>query len=281
MNHINKIPFFKNKFNSLLRKLFFKINHEDTLSLVTDFFIKNNSEQLIFNSEFVLIKNFSIGFIEISEIFLRRNSSDLYVFYQIFIQKEYDPLFDIFKNNFDLKDNLKIIDLGGNIGLTSIYASIVFPNSEIIIVEPSKSNFDVLTKNCEAITRKYPQTKFIKLNNGVWKKKCKLKISNNNVDSWAIQVKEDENGEIDAISMNDLILKMPQIDILKIDIEGSEFEIINESTNCDWLLNIKVIAIEVHPKLGNSANIFKSIISYGFIYCGSVSETAIFLNKAK
>ena len=280
MEFINKLPYLKHKYNSFLRSIMFRITHEENYSIVTDFHIKNNCKKIFFEKNIVTLQGFSDSKYEFDKIYLRRNSSDLFVFNQIFIQKEYDTLFDVYKNNFEKNDTpVTIIDLGGNIGLTSIYAAMHFKSSEIIVVEPSESNFEILTKNCESITNQNPNVNFTLINSGVWKNTCKLSIADDSVDGWAIQVYEDINGTIDAISMNDLVKKMPEIDILKIDIEGTEFVIVNEEVNCDWLSNVKIIAIEIHRKLGNVEAICKTITSKGFVYCGKVSETFIFIKK--
>jgi FkbM family methyltransferase len=45
---------------------------------------------------------------------------------------------------FEIKN---IIDAGANIGLASVYFSQRFVNSTIVAIEPSKENFEILSKN--------------------------------------------------------------------------------------------------------------------------------------
>lgn len=280
MKYINNLPFLRHKFNSFLRSIMLEISHEDSYSIYTDYYIKKNCKKIYFSEKLVIVHEFSNSKYKFDKIYLRRNSSDLFVFNQVFIQKEYDTLFEIFKNNFKTNDStINIIDLGGNIGLTSIYASMQFNKSNIIIVEPSIDNFEILVKNIDSVKNKNSLVNFTLFNNGIWEKACKLSIVNNKVDGWAIRVNEDKEGSINAISMNDLIKIMPEIDILKIDIEGSEYAILNDEVNCDWLNSVRVIAIEVHKKFGNVETISKIISSKGFIFCGKISETSIFLKS--
>ena len=50
-------------------------------------------------------------------------------------------------NNFDDNENIIFWDIGANIGLYSIYASLKSKNISIIAFEPSTSNLRVLSRN--------------------------------------------------------------------------------------------------------------------------------------
>ena len=62
-----------------------------------------------------------------------------------FFEKEPETLEWI--DNFDIKNNIIFWDIGGNIGLYSIYAALRHSNIEIITFEPSTSNLRVLSRN--------------------------------------------------------------------------------------------------------------------------------------
>src|SRR5262245_9783341 len=70
-------------------------------------------------------------------LFVRRGSSDLSVFDQIFIQREYACLDD-------LTGVRLIIDCGANVGYSSAYLLSRHPNSRIIAVESDPENFAML-----------------------------------------------------------------------------------------------------------------------------------------
>jgi Methyltransferase FkbM domain len=53
------------------------------------------------------------------------------------------------------------------------------------------------------------------------------------------------------------------VDLLKLDIEGSEFSLFDQA---DWLTKIKAISMEVHPEHGDPCNILKTLSEYGFQY---------------
>jgi FkbM family methyltransferase len=205
--------------------------------------------------EFVLkiITNFYIVLMRIKfkRLIIRRNTSDHYVFRDIFLFKE-------FKLPVNINPKL-IVDTGAYIGLSSLYYSSKFPNAQIIAIEPESSNFDILTKNTEL------NTKIKRINAGVWSKNTHLKIVNSHSEKWAFTVQEvddsDSNG-IKAITIDE-ILKVSgfnEIDILKIDIEGSEKEIFSKNSE-NWLKKVKIIVLELHDRLipGCSESVYNSL----------------------
>lgn len=185
---------------------------------------------------------------------LRTNTSDYNVFLQVFVRNGY--AFDI-----DLVPEV-IVDCGANIGLTSIYYSNKYPQAKVIAIEPEKSNYDMMVSN----TRNYSNIKC--LHKGVWKKSCMLEIIDESVSNWEFVVKESNNKNgISAISILDLIkeYEISQIDILKIDIEGSEKEVFEDNA-ASWLPFVKILIIELHDryKHGCSQALFKSLVSYQY-----------------
>ena len=73
---------------------------------------------------------------------LRKTGSDWEVFSQIFMHNEYKPVCRALRlNNINPK---LILDLGANIGLTTAYLKNIFPDCEVISVEPDQSNFKQL-----------------------------------------------------------------------------------------------------------------------------------------
>lgn len=191
---------------------------------------------------------------------LRVGTSDVPTFYKIFYFKEYDIKLEI---------NPKvIIDCGANIGLSSIYYSNRYPNAKIYAIEPEKSNYDLLVKNCKA----YPNV--ICLNFGVWNKVTNLNIQDGS-GNWGFRTFESEEvstNSISAISIDYLMdsYKIDQIDILKVDIEGSEKELF-ESNFDKWLPKTKTIIIELHDniKKGCSKSLFRALDYYDYTLSAS------------
>lgn len=171
-------------------------------------------------------------------IIARKNSSDMQVFMQIFVLKEYYL-------NFNIKPQF-IVDAGANVGYSSLYFHKKYPAATIIAIEPETQNFNVLVKN----TKNISNIKCMK--RGLWSCKTKLNIFNKNSGEWSYRTKQSKPGErhdVDTITVKELldISKNRIIDILKIDIEGAEKEIF--SKNCEWLSRVNVIIIELHDNI--------------------------------
>ncbi len=136
-----------------------------------------------------------------------------------------------------------IVDIGANIGIETIRFNKLFPNSKFISVEPEMSNFTLLEKNLTD----YKNAKSI--NKAIWNKKTILSIKNHsqkNSQTFFVEEKrESDQVEIESLSVKDLmnIFQISIIDILKIDIEGAESIIFDET--CDeWVSSVKVIIVE-------------------------------------
>lgn len=191
-------------------------------------------------------------------------SSDILVYNQIYGYKEYEYVVNLYLKNFGpVSSPVKIIDAGGNIGLSSIYFMQRFPDSKVIIIEPEKENFEELSFNLV----KYDN--IIKINGALWKNNCKLNIVNDFRDKsdWAFRVEESKNGSVSAFSMDYLMKEhdFDFVDILKIDVEGAEKEIFtSKDSNLDFLQKTKCIAIEIHDEFKCKEQILQILADYGF-----------------
>lgn len=189
-------------------------------------------------------------------IFLRNNTSDIPTLYQIYYELEYDLDFK--------KDPEVIIDCGANIGLSSVFFKNKFPKSRIIAIEPERSNYNLLLKNIE----KYSD--IIPLKKGIWSKKANLVIEDISLGNWGFIVKEINQRNINTvqgISITEIIkkYKLDCIDLLKIDIEGSEKELFDRNFE-KWLPYVNCLIVELHDRFkpGCSESFYKAIENYEF-----------------
>lgn len=185
---------------------------------------------------------------------LRMGTSDYLVFEQIVTNKSYE-----FEIGFT---PMTIIDCGANIGLASIYFANKYPNANILAIESASSNYDMLVKN----TSDYH--KITCINKGVWYKSCFLEIDNIDNSNWGMGVKETNRiTNLHAVSILDLITEyhISQIDILKIDIEGSE-KVLFENDSDLWLPFVRVLVIELHDRIkkGCSNSLFRALFPYEY-----------------
>lgn len=204
-------------------------------------------------------------------VYLRNDTSDLTIFYQIFQKNEYQITFN--------EAPKTIIDCGANIGLASVYFKNKFPNSKIIAIEPEKSNFELLLKN----TEKYPDIHCI--NCGIWHKTCSLEMQPNTHEKCGFIFTEtngNSQNTVQALSLPEIMekFKLQQIDLLKIDIEGSEKELF-ENNSSAWLSKCNCIIIELHDhiKPGCTKTFFNKLNDYDYRSVINGENIVCFLNK--
>lgn len=202
--------------------------------------------------------------------YLRKNFSDKYTFKQVFLDDQY---------NISLPFQPRtILDGGANIGLASAYFAHRYPAASIVAVEPSRQNFEMVEKNTAA----YSQV--TKICAGIWNKNTHLVIINKGDHDNAFMVRESspQNPEaIPAVSIETVMKEQrwSTIDILKLDIEGSEKEVFEEGFEY-WLPKTKAIFVEVHDHMRKGAGnaIFKAITKYHFSF-SMQHENLIFINE--
>ncbi|MDR2440201.1 MAG: FkbM family methyltransferase [Planctomycetaceae bacterium] len=197
-------------------------------------------------------------------VFLRRGETDFNLYHEIFV---HDLCYEItlpFRPKF-------MIDCGGNIGLAAIYFKLQYPEIKIVTIEPETSNFELLERNIAPY-----QSDIIALNMGVWNKTTKLIVKNFIGTAWAFVTEEvtsdnvtNIENSVDAIGINDILSKYANesggiIDLLKVDIEGSENQLFR--TNYEWLSKTRAIVIEFHNRFRpDCSEVFhKAVSKYHF-----------------
>jgi FkbM family methyltransferase len=150
-----------------------------------------------------------------------------------------------------------IIDCGANMGLSVLYFSKRFPNAEIIAFEPDEAVLPFLEKNIHSQGIK--NVKLYKM--AVWIEEIELTFYTDNGlgGRIGIEYKNQSPKIIKAIRLRNFLNR--SIDMLKIDIEGSEYKILQDCENL--LHNVNHIFVEYHSfyneeqHLDDILNIFK------------------------
>lgn len=182
-------------------------------------------------------------------VYLRPDTSDLATYNQIFTNQEYD-----FITNIPPK---VIVDAGANIGLASVYFANKYPESKIIAIEPEESNFELLKKNI------MPYDNIIPLHAALWDKNEEINLVDPGFGKWGFMTEKKESQEEPLASLCHLIpgmtvdriienYNLSRIDILKIDIEGAEREVFNDTSS--WIGDVNVIIAELHERMKTGCN---------------------------
>ncbi|MEN9963762.1 MAG: hypothetical protein RL582_857 [Bacteroidota bacterium] len=213
--------------------------------------------KLFFQLHWGSSEHISIQFPDLPQpIYLRRKGSDYVVFEDIFLKHEYH-----FKHTSQPEF---ILDAGANIGLAAVFFKRKFPQVRLLCIEPEPSNFEMLKKN----TAHYSGIEC--LQKGLWYKTCALQILDDGLGEWGFTVKEAKETDpntVQAVSIPDLIqsYNIKHIDVLKMDIEGSEIEVLQNNHEA-WIPHTGTLLIELHDRLRKdcSRNVFKTLVQYPF-----------------
>ncbi len=158
----------------------------------------------------------------------------------------YDEIFrkEIYKFKCDHSNPL-IIDAGANIGLAIIYFKQLFRNSNIIAFEPDENVFQVLQKNMDSFG--FKDVSLIK--KGLWSEETELTFNAEGADAGRILTSQIDAQvtKIQTIKLSNY-LKNNKVDLLKIDIEGAEFEVLKEAEV--YLKNVQNMFVEYHSFVG-------------------------------
>ena len=141
-----------------------------------------------------------------------------------------------------------ILDVGANLGATSMFFAINYPKARIFSFEPTEMNFRWLQKNTEGFKN------ITRIKKGAYFKDTAAKIfldsesggRNSIYKDWT---KSDRFELVELINLGKFLESKnleKKVDILKIDTEGCEIDILSSINN--HLKNVQIIYLEYHGK---------------------------------
>lgn len=137
-----------------------------------------------------------------------------------------------------------IFDFGANVGYASVFFALRYPGTRVVAVEPEPSNAALLRRNVASL----PAVEVIEA--AVWPHPGSLVLEDPGKGRWGFRVREGVNGSgaVRAVSVPELMERagVPFVDLVKIDIEGSEVELFSGQTN--WLDHVGALVIELHDR---------------------------------
>lgn len=179
---------------------------------------------------------------------LRMPSSDVSTYKQVYLDQEYD--FDV------SRDPEVIVDAGANIGLASIYFANRYPNARIIALEPETGNFGMLRRN----VAKYPNV--TPVHAALWNANEEITLVDPGLGDWGFRTESRKDGssiagashKVQAMTVDRVMeeFKLERVDILKVDIEGAECEVFENTL--EWLDKVESIIVELHERTKSGCN---------------------------
>jgi FkbM family methyltransferase len=169
---------------------------------------------------------------------LRLRSTDIELCQEVLVKAQYELKLP--------KSPQLIVDAGANIGLTSIFFANRYPEASIIAVEPDSSNYEILRKNIA------PYSNIVAVRAALWDENKEVNLVDPGAGQTAYQTQDRPTAPnlplqvVPGITVDKLMsdFNIRFIDLLKIDIEGSEKEVFERSSS--WISSVGVIAIEIH-----------------------------------
>lgn len=208
----------------------------------------------------------------VRSFFVRWNShADFGVYYQVFINKDYDlSRFALGKRVEELYESMiregrqpLIVDAGANIGASAVWFASSFPKSKLVVVEPAPGNCNLLKRNCAGIDYEL-------FAGGLSSEDGTMYLADPGCGDWAFRVVDQGSIAVPVFSASKLIdSQIGQASvpfICKIDIEGGEDYLFRKDTA--WIDRFPLLIVELHdymlPGGSRSRGFLACIARYNF-----------------
>lgn len=208
--------------------------------------------------------------------------SDLEVLQQVMLYQEYEFAVEWIRARGMQQNALRIIDAGANVGYTSLYFLSAFPQASLVAIEPDADNFKMLEKNlhCSPSPSATQAIRAALLSRSGVSVSIDRQAGDKKDWSFSVAPALTATG-VSSIAVGDLLVRTgwEQIDILKIDIEGSEADVFAEQADLSYLQRTRLVLVEIHDDKANRKLIHELLQRNGFAI-EERSETTFAINKA-
>ncbi|MEJ7826490.1 MAG: FkbM family methyltransferase [Solirubrobacteraceae bacterium] len=170
-------------------------------------------------------------------LLIRHRSADVVTLGEIFHRPDYEPPPQIAAR---LEDRpLRILDLGANVGLFGVFAAGRWPQASVTAVEPDPDNLDVLRRCVELSDR-----------GDAWQVVAAAAAAHDGTVSFqggGQSLSRIAPGVAHSVPAIDALARLSGVDLLKMDIEGGEWAILDDPRFIDAAPAVTVL--EYHPHL--------------------------------
>jgi len=171
-----------------------------------------------------------------------RNDGDMAIANELFLDHQYRFCDEVIKNSKDA-----VIDIGGHLGFFSLYASLLNSKVPIYAYEPHNGNFTLLKKNLKENRVRNVTAKNLAVADNI--DEVDLFISKEDLNHSIVHAIEDtgEVQKVRTITLGKILDRhhLRHVDLLKIDAEGAEYSII-ENSPFDIFDKVSHIFLEYH-----------------------------------
>ena len=197
---------------------------------------------------------------------MRVNGLDDKLMSQTFLRQDY---------KIEAKNVHRILDLGANVGMATLYLHRLFPDAKFACVEASPRNWGMLKRTVEL--NQIP-ARIFEAAIGAEEGKIDLYLSANPDCNSVVPGQEPDTQVVSVplISVPYVLEQMgwDSIDVLKLDIEGAEKFVIRQ--NNEWLSRVRIIVGESHVGVDYTyAQLIEDLAAFGFEFKTVIEETEI------
>lgn len=218
--------------NSIAGQL--KMSGQDRRKLLLATYLRRLRDRISFIPQFEFKVSFPYENGRVA-FFLRSNDIDFQHLEGLFVRREYAV---------PAVNPKRILDLGGNIGAADIFFHSLYPDAEIITIEPLPDNLRILHKNLKAngVSGRVIAA-------AVSSKPGKARFYLSEADCSSLIPREQMSGkaiDVDCITVPEIMRQAgwDSIDILKVDIEGGEKPLFKDCA--EWIGKVGMIIGELH-----------------------------------
>jgi FkbM family methyltransferase len=180
------------------------------------------------------------------QVAIRHRTGDVVTLGEVFHQHDYQPPREIEQS---LTRVANIVDLGANIGLFGVFAATHWPEAEIVAFEPDPANANVHEQTI-AINGLQERWRLVRAAAGACAGQARF-IAGDIALSRLANADDNEALSIE-VSVEDVIPRMAQADLVKMDIEGGEWAILDDPRFHES--PPRALVLEYHPQFCNERN---------------------------
>ena len=179
-------------------------------------------------------------------VYLRKGTPDLSVIVNCLLRGELDIVTKYIEKSF----SGVIVDAGGYIGTSALALSDLFPNAQILVIEPSSENLKILKMNVSKNDR-------IRVIEGalVGSDLDSVMLKNRRSGEWGFttvdkpldNVSIKDLHETPAFKLSNLGVDIADIGLLKLNIEGGEYDLLMNDR--ETLSRIRVVVAKLHDRI--------------------------------
>lgn len=167
-------------------------------------------------------------------------------------------------DGFQIRPDWTIVDCGANIGIFTLFAAIQATEGRVLAIEPAEYNCELLRENVDV--NGFKNVQVLKLAVSDTSGTGTLLLThpgNEHILKGAMNSSNVKMEEVRTVTMIELFdsLELKHVDLLKMDVEGMEFEVFKDIA---WLERVQRIVLEVHLSVGNPGWISQRLTEAGF-----------------